>query len=312
MAWDQSSLLESNQMRCVADSLKPTGSRLENEISYEINGIYIDHSCMLTWIANYCGSEYRFDCSNIIEIIDGYYKAEFYLDTKKLLDAPDTLNTYCDTSDILFTDYVSDETTKNISKNQINKQNLSKIDSISNASTEIDSLNETNNINTKEKDVPEVSDDKNSKIQDNEPDLKTTQAEINEEKSDNQCEKPKDKIPTVQKKPIQTQVPPTSSFNLRSSRTNRNITTSNYYNKDDSRSFNCYSRIHTTKSEVSYSPEVKRRRNSKSEISKKKPEFEVRRGERVRKVSIFQDCYIPASRNEWISEVFIGAHKENF
>ncbi|EAN32796.1 hypothetical protein TpMuguga_02g00513 [Theileria parva strain Muguga] len=299
MALDHPSLLESNQMRYVADSLKPVGSRLENEISYEING------CMLTWIANYCGSEFRFDCSNIIEIIDGYYKAEFYLDTKKLLDTTDALNSSCDTSDIVFTDYVSDETGKNISNSQTSKD-YRKIDSISNASTEVDSLNEINSINTNGNE-PEVAENKITKVENKEPDLEQTLPE----KPNNQIEKPKDKVSTPQKKPVQAQVPPSQGFNLRSSRTNRNITSPNYFNKDDSRSFNCYSRIHS-KPEITFTPEVKRRRNSKSEAGKKKPEFEVRRGERVRKVSIFQDCYIPASRNEWISEVFIGAHKENF
>lgn len=284
MALDHPSLLESNQMRYVADSLKPVGSRLENEISYEINGISPDHpnypknffqtlllllfyffsnlnlsilGCMLTWIANYCGSEFRFDCSNIIEIIDGYYKAEFYLDTKKLLDTTDALNSSCDTSDIVFTDYVSDETGKNISNSQTSKD-YRKIDSISNASTEVDSLNEINSINTNGNE-PEVAENKITKVENKEPDLEQTLPE----KPNNQIEKPKDKVSTPQKKPVQAQVPPSQGFNLRSSRTNRNITSPNYFNKDDSRSFNCYSRIHS-KPEITFTPEVKRRRNSKS------------------------------------------------
>ncbi|UKK02000.1 hypothetical protein MACK_001354 [Theileria orientalis] len=318
MACSQSSILEECQMRSVADSLKPTGSRFDNEISYEING------CILTWIANDEAGEYRFDCSNIIEIIDGYYKAEFYLDTKRIFEAPNIIDSYDNNIQVELTNYIEEDHPKAIPP-QVEKSNLHNIYTISSASTEAESLHE--NLNGSRKNGTQFTQANNTKQ--SETRLTTSRGarasstnntltkymNSSNGKQGTKAERPKEKSPTIQKKPMETRRQTGSTFTLRSSRATKLPTTpTNIYSRENTRAFAAtHARVATPAIEPVFpAADLKKRKYTKPETPKRKPEVEVRRGERVRKVSIFQDCYIPAARNEWISEVFIGAHKENF
>ncbi|KAK2195584.1 hypothetical protein BdWA1_003261 [Babesia duncani] len=71
-------------IKSVADSLKSSGVCLYEGITYEINGP------ILTWIARHRDCELKYQCRTMCEIIDGYYKAEYFLDTRKTFTINDT------------------------------------------------------------------------------------------------------------------------------------------------------------------------------------------------------------------------------
>ncbi|GIX63243.1 dNA mismatch repair protein, putative [Babesia caballi] len=68
------------QTRCVAAILASSRGAFPENISYEMNGD------VLTWIARGYQSELKIECKNALEVIDGFYHAEYFLDTSKILD----------------------------------------------------------------------------------------------------------------------------------------------------------------------------------------------------------------------------------
>ncbi|KAK1443669.1 hypothetical protein BgAZ_205450 [Babesia gibsoni] len=64
----------------IAGALATSRNAFPDDIAYEVNGD------MLTWIVRGYDSEYRIECHNASEVVDGFYRAEYFLDTSKLLD----------------------------------------------------------------------------------------------------------------------------------------------------------------------------------------------------------------------------------
>ncbi|ORM41733.1 uncharacterized protein BXIN_2760 [Babesia sp. Xinjiang] len=68
------------QIQCIAGALTNSRGAFPENISYEINGD------ILTWIARGYECEFKIDCTNALEVVDGFYRAEYFLDTSKVLD----------------------------------------------------------------------------------------------------------------------------------------------------------------------------------------------------------------------------------
>ncbi|GBE60684.1 dNA mismatch repair protein, putative [Babesia ovata] len=68
------------QIQCIAGALTNTRGAFPENVTYEING------GVLTWIARGYQSELKIKCKNALEVVDGFYYAEYFLDTSKILD----------------------------------------------------------------------------------------------------------------------------------------------------------------------------------------------------------------------------------
>ncbi|CDR94157.1 hypothetical protein, conserved [Babesia bigemina] len=68
------------QIRCIAGALSNSRGAFPENLTYEING------GVLIWIARGYQSELKVRCKNALEVVDGFYYAEYFLDTSKILD----------------------------------------------------------------------------------------------------------------------------------------------------------------------------------------------------------------------------------
>ncbi|GFE54851.1 hypothetical protein BaOVIS_022550 [Babesia ovis] len=75
------------QIASIANALTNTRGAFPENISYEIKGD------VLTWIARGYKCEFKIDCKNALEVVDGFYRAEYFLDTSRILDDHGELQT---------------------------------------------------------------------------------------------------------------------------------------------------------------------------------------------------------------------------
>nr|BAN64264.1 hypothetical protein [Babesia bovis] len=68
------------QFSSIANSLTQSRGTFPENISYKIEGN------ALTWIARGHQNNFTIQCTNALEIVDGFFRAEYFLDTSRILD----------------------------------------------------------------------------------------------------------------------------------------------------------------------------------------------------------------------------------
>ncbi|AFZ79420.1 hypothetical protein BEWA_022680 [Theileria equi strain WA] len=322
-------IVDSTQMRSIADAMKPDGSKFDSDITYEIDGT------VLTWIVNHSDKQVRFECANLLEIIDGYYKAEFFLETKRVFEVPSYFTNFGDATDVTFTSYLDGE---------------NYVDELEEYTTETGTTEEGSQV----ADAPtgkgkrgrrgprgpsskpraprgsKSSDAKSKNASESAMPSKHTEStklkseetvEQNytlREKRNTSAPKPKTENPRAgdsKRGPKQRQdtitTPTTkgsSLFAVSTSDTDIHFPEDSSSDpKEDDEEY-----IVTLKKTTKRQKDEDYVVSDKKEVSEDDIETAVRRGTRIRKVSVFQDCYLPGANNEWISEVFIGTNSINF